>query len=437
MDRTETRGAGAEPERAPDRPLSLFGGRRPPREMTPDERRASLVRLLAVVGITLALSIVSGAFPFVLVVIALIVMIMLHELGHFLTAKWSGMKVTEYFLGFGPRLWSVRKGETEYGVKAIPAGGYVRIVGMSNLEQVDPEDEPRTYRQQSFPRRLSVAVAGSTMHYIIAFVLLFALVTAVGVPASTLTIGEVSKLQKGISPAEQAGLQKDDRVVSVDGVKPADWPALVRYVQKRPGKEIHFVVERKGAVVPLTVVPAYENPEGRHVGFVGIAPHVANKRVAPVSGLDQSVRGIGNGTVLTVKALGSFFAPHRLKNYADEIVGQSGQGSTATNSDRPVSVVGATRVAGHLAQDHRFSELLLLLIGINIFVAIFNMIPLLPFDGGHVAIAVYERLRSRRGRRYHADVAKLLPLTSAVVVFLVVFGVAVIYLDIVRPISIQ
>ena len=120
----------------------------------------------------------------------------------------------------------------------------------------------------------------------------------------------------------------------------------------------------------------------------------------------RTVRGIGNGTVLTVKALGSFFAPHRLKSYADQIVGQSGQGSTATNGDRPVSVVGATRVAGHLAQDHRFSELLLLLIGINIFVAIFNMIPLLPFDGGHVAIAVYERLRSRRGRRYHADVAK-------------------------------
>ena len=438
MDQTETRGgADAEPERAPDRPLSLFGGRRAPHEMTPDERRASLVRLLAVVGITLAFSIVTGAFPFVLVVIALIVMIMLHELGHFLTAKWSGMKVTEYFLGFGPRLWSVRKGETEYGVKAIPAGGYVRIVGMSNLEQIDPADEPRTYRQQSFPRRLSVAVAGSTMHYIIAFVLLFALVTAVGVPGTTLTIGDVSKLQKGLSPAEQAGLRKDDRIVSVDGVRPNDWSALVRYVQKRPGKEIRFVVERKGAQVALTVVPAHANPEGQRVGFVGIAPHVRNTRVGPIAGLDQSVRGIGNGTVLTVKALGSFFAPHRLKNYADQIVGQTGQGSTATNSDRPISVVGATRVAGHLAQDHRFSELLLLLIGINIFVAIFNMIPLLPFDGGHVAIAVYERLRSRKGRRYHADVAKLLPLTSAVVVFLVVFGVAVIYLDIVRPISIQ
>ena len=437
-DRTETRGsADAETDRSPDRPLSLFGGRRPPHEMTPDQRRASLVRLLAVVGITLAFSIISGAFPFVLVVIALIVMIMLHELGHFVTAKWSGMKVTEYFLGFGPRLWSVRKGETEYGVKAIPAGGYVRIVGMSNLEKVDPADEPRTYRQQSFPRRLSVAVAGSTMHYIIAFILLFALVVGVGVPSTTLTIGEISKLAKGTSPAQRAGLLAGDRVVSVDGVRPADWPAVVRYVQKRPGKQIRFIVERKGAQVPLTVVPADSNPEGQRVGFVGIASQIDNKRVGPVKGLDQTVRGIGNGTVLTVKALGSFFAPHRLKSYADQIVGQKGQGTTATNSDRPVSVVGATRVAGHLAEDHRFSELLLLLIGINIFVAIFNMIPLLPFDGGHVAIAVYERLRSRRGRRYHADVAKLLPLTSAVVVFLVVFGVAVIYLDIVRPISIQ
>jgi membrane-associated protease RseP (regulator of RpoE activity) len=333
----------------------------------------------------------------------------------------------------------VRKGETEYGVKAIPAGGYVRIVGMSNLEKIDPADEPRTYRQQSFPRRLSVAVAGSTMHFIIAFVLLFVLVTGVGVPATTLTIGEISKLEKGTTPAQRAGLLAGDRVVSVDGVRPADWDAVVRYVQKRPGKEIRFVVERKGAPVTLTVVPANVNPEGDRVGFVGIASQIENKRVGPVRGLDQTVRGIGNGTVLTVKALGSFFAPHRLKSYADQIVGQSSssQGSTASNSDRPVSVVGATRVAGHLAEDHRFSELLLLLIGINIFVGIFNMIPLLPFDGGHVAIAVYERLRSRRGRRYHADVAKLLPLTSAVVVFLVVFGVAVIYLDIIHPISIQ
>jgi membrane-associated protease RseP (regulator of RpoE activity) len=406
--------------------------------MSPEERRASLIRLLAVIGITLAFSVLTGALPWVLFVVALIVMIMLHELGHFLTAKWAGMKVTEYFLGFGPRLWSVRKGETEYGVKAIPAGGYVRIVGMSNLENVDPADEGRTYRQQSFPRRLSVAVAGSTMHYVIAFVLLFVLVTAVGVPASTLRIGEVSALEDGTqSPAQKAGLKQGDRVVSVDGVKPDNWTELVLYVQRRPGREVAFVVERAGELVPLTVVPGRENPDGRRVGYVGIASDIENKRVGPVRGLGQSVRSLGTASVLTVKALGSFFGPDSLRSYADQIVDQDGQGSTTADSDRPVSVVGATRLAGQLSEDHRFSELMFLLISINIFVGIFNMLPVLPLDGGHVVIAVYERIRSRRGRPYHADVAKLLPLTSSVVLFLVIFGIAFVYLDIVNPINLQ
>src|SRR5438093_1315867 len=153
-----------------------------PPPLTPHEQRANLVRLLLIIGVAVALALATGAFPTVVVISAILAMVMLHELGHFITAKWAGMKVTEFFLGFGPRLWSVRKGETEYGVKAIPAGGYVRIIGMSNLEKVEPADEARTYRQQSFPRRLSVAVAGSTMHYVMAFVLLFVLVTGVGVP---------------------------------------------------------------------------------------------------------------------------------------------------------------------------------------------------------------------------------------------------------------
>src|SRR5207302_1755928 len=132
-----------------------------------------------IIGAGVLAAAATGVTKTLAVIIAIVVMIMLHELGHFATAKWADMKVTEYFLGFGPRLWSVRKGETEYGIKAIPAGGYVKIIGMSNLEDVDPADEPRTYRQQPFWRRLSVAVAGSTMHFIIALLLLFTLVSFV------------------------------------------------------------------------------------------------------------------------------------------------------------------------------------------------------------------------------------------------------------------
>ncbi len=136
------------------------------------DNRERLIRLGYFVAIVLVLAIVTGFSPFLGVIGTLIAIVMLHEFGHFITAKWAGMKVSEYFFGFGPRLWSIKKGETEYGVKAIPVGGYVRILGMNNLEQVDPADEPRTYRQKSYPRRMSVAVAGSAMHFLLAFLLL-------------------------------------------------------------------------------------------------------------------------------------------------------------------------------------------------------------------------------------------------------------------------
>ena len=136
-------------------------------------------------------------------------MIMLHELGHFVMAKRAGMKVTEFFLGFGPRLWSIRRGETEYGVKAIPAGGYVRIIGMSNIEEVDPADEERTYRSKPYRHRLGVAVAGSTMHFIIAAVLLFLLYAAVGEPYGP--AGDRADRQGLAGPAERLPGRRPDR----------------------------------------------------------------------------------------------------------------------------------------------------------------------------------------------------------------------------------
>src|SRR3954447_17385336 len=155
------------------------------------DNRERLIRLGYFVAIILVLAIVTGFSPFLGVIGALIAIVMLHEFGHFVTAKWAGMKVSEYFFGFGPRLWSIKKGETEYGIKAIPVGGYVRILGMNNLEQVDPADEPRTYRQKSFPRKLSVAVAGSFMHFLMAFLLLVVIWTAVGIPKPTTRLGTI------------------------------------------------------------------------------------------------------------------------------------------------------------------------------------------------------------------------------------------------------
>ena len=410
-----------------------------------EEQRGALVRLGLIILGGIVAAVATGITSTVLVVVAIIVMIMLHELGHFATAKWAGMKVTEYFLGFGPRLWSIRKGETEYGVKAIPAGGYVKIIGMSNIEKVDPADEDRTYRQKPYWRRLSVAVAGSTVHFILAFVLLFLIFSVVGVEnyeRPQLQVGSISRLASGPSPAQKAGFEVGDRVVAMDGRPIRSWEQIPPYIWDRPEQTIRFTVVRKGRTVELTASPVdlskvrVEGGSGAVVeeprGFVGIGPTFAVERYGPVDALGRSVTGVGRATVDTVKALGNIFSPSGASSYGRQLVG--GGREQQPDDPRFLSPVGFVRVASQAA-DTGWREVLTLLLSINVFVGVFNMIPLLPLDGGHVAIATYERIRSRRGRPYHADVAKAMPIYYMVFLVIVFLGISSLYLDIVRPIA--
>jgi membrane-associated protease RseP (regulator of RpoE activity) len=198
------------------------------------------------------------------------------------------------------------------------------------------------------------------------------------------------------------------------------------------GKPIEFTVQRGNELVRLTAVPASGGDSGSRTGFIGVVAASRNVRAGPLTAVGRAGKDVGSLTTGTFGALRTLFTPGHLESYASQL---SGHGAvTGKEADRPISVVGFVRVAGQAAQ-HGTADLLFLLALINIFIGIFNMVPLLPLDGGHVAVAVYERLRSRRGRRYQADVAKLMPLTAAVVLVLIVFGTATIYLDIVRPIA--
>jgi membrane-associated protease RseP (regulator of RpoE activity) len=414
-------------------------------EPTPAEQRTALVRLLAFLGFAAFLAVATGTWKTVAVVVALIVMIMLHELGHFLTARWGGMKATEFFLGFGPRLWSVRKGETEFGVKAIPAGGYVKILGMHNLDRIeDPADEPRTYRQQSFLRRLSVAVSGSGMHFLLALTLLFTVNAIVGVPAPTLEVGNISKLEAGPSPAEEAGFRLGDRIVAVDGQRFDEWDDLPPYIRSRPGQELRFTVERDGQQVELVARPidlqqvkpaeADVPPVDRPTGFIGIGPDIGFERVNPLVAAGRSVKQLGVGLWEVLKALGGIFSPSGVGSYFDVLTDNPAAGGDGGDT-RFLSPVGFVRMASQAADTGIF-EVLQLLIAINLFVGVFNLLPLLPLDGGHVAIAVYEAIRTKIARRrYYVDVTKLMPATYLVFMVLVFLGVTSLYLDITRPLN--
>ncbi len=401
-----------------------------------------------VVGAVLAFGIVRS-LPTVIVILALVIMIFLHELGHYVTAKWSGMKVTEFFLGFGPRLWSFRRGETEYGLKAIPAGAYVRIIGMSNLEEVDPADESRTYRQKSYPRRLSVAVAGSAMHFLMALVLWYVIVVGFGVAradSDQWSVGELSSLSSGASPAEGAGVEVGDRVVAINGQRFASFDDLASYVRARPDEAVAVTVERDGVEQEVEVTLASREVDGETVGYLGIAPEFDTVRAGVFEGAVQSVQQTGETMWLSVEGLGRLFSPSGVTGYIDTLAGDDGEssgstsgssgssdsGETSSEGTRVTSIVGIVQT-GNDAVEAGVVQLLGFLFLINVFIGVFNLVPLLPFDGGHVAVATYERLRSRRGHRYMADISKLIPVTYAVVGVLAFLFVTSIYLDITDP----
>jgi membrane-associated protease RseP (regulator of RpoE activity) len=388
--------------------------------------------LLLLLGVATAVALATNSLPVLLFILGIVFMIMLHEGGHYVVAKRMGMKVTQFFFGFGPRLWSFRKGETEYGVKALPFGGYVKIIGMSNVERdVDPADEPRTYRQQSFGKRVAVAVAGVVTHFLLAFVVLTLVWSVVGVPNRDKATLEIASITAD-SAAQRGGFRVGDRLVSIDGRPVSRWEDLPPYVQQKAGQRVTFVVERHGRQVTLTAVPTEEDRDGKKVGFLGVGPSAQIERVGPVAAMGRSAEGVGRLTVGTVGALGSIFSPKSLGNYADQVAGE--KKSPKEEANRPVSLVGAARLADQAAESGVFLVLELFVV-LNIFVAVLNMIPLLPFDGGHVAVAVYERIRSRKGQRYRADVSKMTPVAVAVIGFFLIFGMTTIWLDIVRPLA--
>ena len=383
-------------------------------------------------------------------VLALLFSIMLHEAGHFVTAKKFGMKVTQFFVGFGQTLWSRRKGETEYGVKAIPAGGFVKIVGMTDLEDIDPADEPRSFRRQPGWQRIIVLAAGSFMHFALAFVLLFALAIGIGLAGAgtSTTVGAIDtcvpssltsacKPSNPDSPAKQAGIRAGDKIIAVAGVPVHSWTQMGKVLRRQPaGTPVTVTVQRGGQ--QLTRTPSLAVIHGRQGSYLGVSPVVVFRRTGPVGAVTyaggkfgQIVAGSAGVVASLPKAVPDLFSKNRA----------NGPGGQVTSVVGAADVTGQV-VAARISWQARVAVVLLIVASLNIFVGLFNLLPLLPLDGGHLAIVIYERCRAWLARLRGkpdpgpVDYRRLVPVSVGVFALLVGFSLLLIMADLVNPVHI-
>ena len=361
-------------------------------------------------------------------VIGLLISVFLHEVGHFSTARLTGMKVTQFFMGFGPRVWSRTKGEVEYGVRALPLGAFVRIIGMNNVDEVDPADESRAYRSQTFPRRLLVITAGSLMHMVIAFILFLGVYASSGRQQST-GISTVRGLAELSSPASSAGIVVGDTLISIGGIAVTDYNSVSAAIQTfSAGESISVVFEHEGVRQTRDVVLVQHPTVPGRAYFGVMADDWGWKDLGVIESVGQSIADIGETITGSVKGVVVALNPMNSIRHLTK-------SPEATLETRPTTVVGISDFSGTVGRSDGLKGVLTLLASINVFVGVFNMFPLLPFDGGHAAIAIYERVRSRNGRPYRADINKMVPLATLVVGLLSLLLLTGLYLDITQPLG--
>jgi len=433
---------------------------------------------------------VESTIWFIVGVVALIVglgiSIGLHEWGHFYPAKKFGVGITKFMVGFGPTIWSTQRGETEFGIKAVPLGGYVAMHGMfapsesgprrggagtdfaglDDSKDPDAFDDSRSFYRLSVLKRITVMLGGPFMNLVIAIVLYAVLLMGFGVVQPSLTVGSVSECvlpatetrtecrpDDPAAPGNQAGLEPGDVILALDGTEVSGWLELTEIIRANPGESLPMVIERDGTTRTVRITPLLTeryaidsrgqvavdsngDPITEAVGFVGIGAALETAR-QPITQVPVAVWDNVVGVTRII-----FTLPQRMVQVA-----QAAFGDDERDPNGPISVVGVGRIAGEIAsiddidQSDRVASFLALLASLNIALFVFNLIPLLPLDGGHVAVALIDGVRRKvasiRGSPppRPTDPQKLMPLTLVVIAALVSMSVLLMYADIVNPIS--
>lgn len=366
---------------------------------------------------------------------ALLLSVMIHEFGHYLTAKRYGMKVSEFFLGFGSRIWSTKRGETEFGLKAIPAGGYCKIEGMTPNDVMPEGEESRAFYTAKSSQKLIVLGAGSFLHFVLGYILLFVLFAGVGTNQLLPTINQVVKG----SAAQSVGILAGDEVLAINGKQIDNWYKDVQIIRNSKGAPLTLLIKRGTEEITISASAKLETIDGTERYVLGIINDVGIKRSDLATAAKNSAIVTKDFLVQSVKSL------IKLPSKIPALWGQAVSGETR-DPNGLVGVVGVARVSGQavgsdaLSITERLSTFILIIASLNIFVGLFNLLPILPLDGGHMAVAIADEIRAfiarLRGRARPAaiDVTLLTPITMVVFVILAALTVLLLIADIVNPV---
>ncbi|WP_328397590.1 M50 family metallopeptidase [Nocardia sp. NBC_00416] len=391
---------------------------------------------------------------FVLFALGITISIALHECGHMWTAQATGMKVRRYFIGFGPKMFSFRRGETEYGVKWLPLGGFCDIAGMTALDELEPEEVERAMYRQPAWKRLVVMSGGIAMNFLLGFLLIAVLAVGWGLPSLNqppeTTLGAMSCIAPqnpdrttgpctGQGPAQRAGLQRGDVVTAVNGEEVDTWDEFQTSTQQQNGP-FTYTIERNGQTMDVEVVPERtmryprDGGPGREVSVVGVGQEFYEPtQYGVLAAIPASAEFTGEMFVRTFQSLAQM--PAKVASLWDAVTGGE------RDQDTPVSVYGASKIGGETAERGYWNMFILVLASLNFFLGAFNILPLLPLDGGHIAVVLYEKIRNTiRGWKGLApgapvDYLKLLPLTYVAVVVGGAYMLLTLAADIMNPIE--
>ena len=371
-------------------------------------------------------------------VVALLFSVMVHEFGHYITARKFGMRISEFFLGFGKRIWSFRRGETEFGLKAIPAGGYCKIEGMAPNDEMPEGEEGRAFYKASSGKKLIVLGAGSFLHFVLGFLLLFLLFVGIGTNQVLPVISQVVPN----SAAQDAGIQPGDEIVAINGKKVTEWYKDVEAIRKSQGAELKLDLNRDGELLTIVTNARLTDVDGTKRYVLGIINDVGLKRSGVFVSLKNSATVTKGFLTESVKSLAKL--PEKIPAL---------WGATVRGEERDanglVGVVGVARVSGEavgsdkLTPMERLATFVLIVASLNIFVGIFNLLPILPLDGGHMAVAIADEIRAffsrLRGRPRPApiDVTVLTPITMVVFVVLATLTLLLLVADVINPVTLN